>query len=435
MNETFRRTLLIAAVLAAPAMFAVIAFLQWPKHGLVLQSGSYLGVDFLNYWLGGRLAYTGRIGELYDVDAYNLAAAVLFGPNLQPHNFSYPPHILPLLAPFGALSYFAGLAAWITAGVAAFLMVACGRLRAGTMVPLLLISPVVLVNIVYGQIGLLLAGLFVGALRLLPRRPIAAGVLIGVLTVKPQLGLLLPLLLVVERQWTAILSAAVTAVGLVLVSIAVWGIEPWQQYFRDVVPLQNWFIANMAGRQYGLLVPSVYGGLVHAGVPVMPALAIHCVVALGVALCAIKALLAPVATPLRAAIVTLASTLLTPYILAYDLAVPFAALVWYLAASRVAATRLGAATVGLAWALPFGVVVMMSLYHLPLAPLILLGLFGWLMGHAFAHAATRRPTVATAGSTRDGNPLTRPAAALARLCRPVRWHGRDRLRGTYRPLA
>lgn len=402
MNARYRRLMLLASLAALPAMGLVIAFMQWPEHGLVLKSGSYLGIDFLNYWLGGRLALTGRVAEIYDLDAYNRVAWQMFDPAMQKHNFSYPPHILPLLAPFGALPYFAGLAVWNLVGLAVFLVAVLGRLPGrsdGALAGLVLLSPILLVNWVYGQIGLMLAGLFVGALQLLPRRPLAAGILIGMLTVKPQLGLFLPLLLVVERQWRAFAAAALTATAMMALSVALFGIEPWQHYVREVLPLQESFIYGMRGRQYGLMVPSVYGGLVHVGLSTGAALAVHAVAAAVVAGLTVRAMLAPVDWPLKAALVATASLMMSPYVLAYDLAVPCAALLWYLTASGKAPDRFGGTAVALAWSMPFGIVMLASLLHLPLGPVALLGLFGWLLVAALGWRNTGEACAASTAAT------------------------------------
>ena len=41
-------------------------------------------------------------------------------------------------------------------------------------------------------------------------RPIRAGILIGLLTIKPQLGLLIPVILIAERSYATFAAAAVT---------------------------------------------------------------------------------------------------------------------------------------------------------------------------------------------------------------------------------
>jgi hypothetical protein len=55
-----------------------------------------------------------------------------------------------------------------------------------------------------------------------------AGVCFGLLTVKPQLGLMIPLALIVSGRWRVIASACITALGLALASLATFGVATWR---------------------------------------------------------------------------------------------------------------------------------------------------------------------------------------------------------------
>ena len=98
----------------------------------------------------------------------------------------------------------------------------------------------------FGQFGLLLAALFVGALRALPTRPMLAGVLIGVLTIKPQLGLLLPMLLSARRLACARRRSVERAAALRVERSGV-RVEPWRVYVSETMPFQWHFIEVMDG--------------------------------------------------------------------------------------------------------------------------------------------------------------------------------------------
>jgi len=66
------------------------------------------GCDFSNFWLGGVAALSGKVAVLTDIDAYNVWLHRLFGGEAglsDRYVFSYPPSVLPLLAPLGVLSY------------------------------------------------------------------------------------------------------------------------------------------------------------------------------------------------------------------------------------------------------------------------------------------------------------------------------------------
>ena len=73
---------------------------------------------------------------------------------------------------------------------------------------LALAVPMVLNNALVGQNGFLTAALIGGTLYLMPVRPILAGICLGLLSYKPQYGLLFPLVLIAASQWTVFFSAA-----------------------------------------------------------------------------------------------------------------------------------------------------------------------------------------------------------------------------------
>jgi len=83
-----------------------------------------------------------------------------------------------------------------------------------------------------------------GALALLDRRPTAAGILFGCLAYKPQLGLLISLVLALTGRWRVIVSATATVAVLTLVTTAIFGLEPWRAFlgsmqFTRVYVLEN----------------------------------------------------------------------------------------------------------------------------------------------------------------------------------------------------
>ena len=91
----------------------------------------------------------------------------------------------------------------------------------------MLAAPAAWLNLYIGQNGALTAALIGFGLILLPARPIAAGICIGLLSVKPHLGLLIPVALLAGGYYRAFVSAALTVAALALVTIVAFGIEPW----------------------------------------------------------------------------------------------------------------------------------------------------------------------------------------------------------------
>ncbi|WP_325051433.1 glycosyltransferase family 87 protein [Henriciella barbarensis] len=102
-----------------------------------------------------------------------------------------------------------------------------------------LTAPAFAVNAAFGQNGFLTGALLYLGVRLADRRPILAGVCLGTLTIKPRLGLLIPLFLLLRGHWTVIVSAICTSIALVGLSALIFGIDMWRGYFEHVMPFQR----------------------------------------------------------------------------------------------------------------------------------------------------------------------------------------------------
>lgn len=211
---------------------------QW-RPGQVVREGR----DFVNVWEGGRLVLQGRDDAIYDRPLYraNLErdAEVVGG-----YAFSYPPHILPLAAPFGLFSYRVALALWTLLGLLVFWHAARPWLdEVGLPGWAALILPAGFVNIWAGHFGFMIGALALYGWRHSADRPGSAGFAFALMTVKPHLGVLVPPILLARRRWAAAAWAAVGAGLLVLVSLLVVGTEPWITYFTSTLPYQ----AELAG--------------------------------------------------------------------------------------------------------------------------------------------------------------------------------------------
>jgi alpha-1,2-mannosyltransferase len=204
-------------------------------------SGFPVGRDFLNTWLGGKSAFSGGPAAWFDFDAYNAAAQRVVGdPHLPPLLWSYPPDILFFIWPFGLLGYLPAYALWCVAGLALYVWAALAGGVDRRQWIFLAVAPAVAVNVFLGQNGFVTAALLIGGLANLDRRPTLAGILFGILTIKPQFGLLLPVMLVLTGRWRVIASAVVTTAVLVAATALWFGADVWTEYVQKVVPQQHW---------------------------------------------------------------------------------------------------------------------------------------------------------------------------------------------------
>ncbi len=112
--------------------------------------------------------------------------------------FHYPPMYLLVVMPLALLPYAWSLIIWTVANFAAYLGVMWKVDPEREALWLAVAFPGALVNLTNGQNGFLTLALLGTALLTVERRPIVAGVLFGLMSYKPQYGILVPIFLAVN---------------------------------------------------------------------------------------------------------------------------------------------------------------------------------------------------------------------------------------------
>lgn len=306
---------------------AMLAFLMATSRGGVDRNGFLLGSDFISFWTTGRMLAQG--GAVYDAAAHIAAQRAFFASAEGYTAFFYPPSFLPLCWPLGLAEYFPALALWLLASGAAYVLALRPWWRAarpGAPIWLLVAAfPAVPIVITHGQTAFLVAGLLGLGAWLVPTRAVLAGVLLGLATIKPQFGLLLPLALLLTRQWTVIAAAVVTALALAGLAALAFGPGVWS----------DWLVASARARSameagavpFGKMV-TPFAAARLLGAPVGFAYAVQATVALGVAgalaaLCRRRAW-----SPALAAAMLAGAPLVTPFALDYDMVLLAFPLLW-----------------------------------------------------------------------------------------------------------
>lgn len=202
-------------------------------NGISIVGGRLPYWDFSNLWAGSLMVLQGHARDLFDVTAYRANLDAIFAASLPAQEWSYPPSILLIGVPLATLPIGAAYAVWSIGTVAAFHL-ALRPLRLPAAAHLfVLLSPAIWLNQVFGQNGALTAALLLGGLYLAPRRPVLAGILFGLLTIKPHLGILVPFCLLASRNWRAILSAAATTGLMMLATGAFFGFDVWMLFWTE----------------------------------------------------------------------------------------------------------------------------------------------------------------------------------------------------------
>lgn len=299
-------------------------------------SGLVVGRDFLNMWMYGQAAWSADPWRWYDVGRYQADMAALLGPGYPGQNWSYPPTVMLLAAGLGLLPYLPALALWTGFGLWTF--VAALRRRAGDrpLIAASLCSPAAVLGILAGQYALVATAILVLVFRLLDRRPWLAGVLIGLLTLKPQVGLLFPVLLVATGRWRTFLSAAISGLAIAAAAAAVFGTKAWLDFVRLGIPTQDLVLADPE-KTAGPFMPTVFMNLRVAGASYGAAMTVQ----LCVAACAVAALVWFCRARRQAGprelwlVFSACSVSASPYLLSYDLLPLTVCIVAALAAGRL----------------------------------------------------------------------------------------------------
>jgi Glycosyltransferase family 87 len=352
-----------------------IRTLFWPAGGGLDVKGYQIGHDFINVWGGPQLAFDGRLATLFDLSTYHQAIGELFGQPIPFHNWSYPPFTLVAFWPLAQLPYFWALAVWTIGLFTAFAAVTLSRIDPEDRLKALIVlaaAPACLINTICGQNGFLSAVLMLGGILSIDRRPILAGVLFGLLTFKPHLGIVLPFALLALGAWRVMFTASLTVAALVLISIAFFGIEPWRLYIGATSAYQTLLLERFEGF-YTIMMTSVVAAARMAGISFQAAITIQLAVVLAVLVAACWAVRRTNDPCQRAFVLVSAVPLITPYVFNYDLTALTAVLTWKLF-RPLPAGRLRICLMFAAWLLPI-LLMYFNWMRVGAAPFVLAGIF------------------------------------------------------------
>lgn len=182
---------------------------------------------------------------------------------------------------------------------------------------LALAFPAVFINLGHGQNGFLTVALFAGALAVLDRRPLIAGMLIGLMIYKPQFGLMIPLVLIATGRWRVILAAASTVIALLLVTFVAFGPDVWPAFMASMTFTRTVLLEQGDVGFYKM--QSVFAWVRLWGGGVTLAYVIQSLVTLGVAGALVWFWRSPARYPLKASALLIGTLLATPFCLDYDL--------------------------------------------------------------------------------------------------------------------
>jgi arabinofuranan 3-O-arabinosyltransferase len=327
---------------AIPPALLIVCFALGVINASLLQAGfvahwwifdeNGLGIptDFVNVWSAGRLVLDGHPAWAYDWDVQKQVQVVVLGQSYD-GNFAwhYPPPFLFVAAVLAHFPYAVAFIGWAAVSLVPYL--AAMRAIVGRSFGLLLglAFPVVFTNTLVGQNGFLTASLIGGTLFLMPTRPVLSGICLGLLSYKPQYGLLFPLALIAASQWKVFFTAGIVAVAMASLSWLAFGSESWQAFFHWMPMFSQAFLTE--GRAPWGKMQSIFALVRYFGGTEQLAWVFQWIMSgMVAALLALMWRSRSVSYPLKAAGLAAGALLVTPYLFLYDLvvlAIPVAFLV------------------------------------------------------------------------------------------------------------
>lgn len=317
LSEAEKMTLTVAGAIVFGYAFS-LASKYFAYAWIVDAHGRPVLEDFAAFYAAGRSALHGAALSAYDPHAQHLAEVAVAGHEYDGAlGWSYPPLFLFAAAALASFSYGVAFLTWIAVTFVCYASVTAMIAQRRLAFLVAAAAPWVVTAMLPGQNGFLTASLVGLVLLNLERRPGLAGLCLGLLTYKPQFGILFPFALAAGGYWRAFAWAAASALAANELAAAVFGVGTLTAFLHMLFGAAQSHLATNGLGWNKLL--SVYG-LVHA-LGGTGAVALLAQVGADIALAAtiVTCWRARISYPLKAALLAASLPLATPYVLIYDL--------------------------------------------------------------------------------------------------------------------
>ncbi|MBR1200938.1 DUF2029 domain-containing protein [Bradyrhizobium sp. AUGA SZCCT0240] len=284
------------------------------------RNGLGVPTDFISFWAAGRLALDGFPAQAFDWDILKRIEVAKLGQDFDgDFPWHYPPPFFFVASVLALLPYTVAYLGWVLASLVPYLAVMRAIVGHNFGVLLALAVPMVFMNALVGQNGFLTAALIGGTLYLIPIRPVLAGICLGLLTYKPQFGLLFPIALIAAGHWRVFISASVTAIAMFVVSWLAFGTESWLAFFHWIPRSSQEIMTE--GKATWWKLQSLYSMVRYLGGTEQLAWAFQFILTASVAVVVALMWRSRVPYTLKAAALAAGTLLAMPYLAIYDMVV------------------------------------------------------------------------------------------------------------------
>ncbi len=303
---------------AAGAVYgAFLAAMFFAHFWLVDAHGHIVANDFIDVWTAGHMAWSGHAAQVYDWQAHRAAEIAVAGQAFDGYfGWHYPPPFLFVAMALASVPYVVAFFAILIATLPLYLLVTDRIAQTKQAWLFALAFPATLMDLWVGQNGFLTAALIGGTLLLLEEQPLLSGICLGLLTYKPQFGILFPFVLLASGHWRTCLAAALTAGCMIGLSWLAFGSETWIAFFHSVPRTSEMILGS--GRAGWNKLQTIYGFLRWAGASDGAAWSAQIATALLLLAGLIAMWRSRLPFALRAAALCVCTLLATPYAYIYD---------------------------------------------------------------------------------------------------------------------
>lgn len=263
----------------------------------------YSGKIFLNYLEFGK--FSNDFGVYWRTANQSVELAYLWRGRFP---FPYAPTMLLWISPLAWIPKWPAYLLFVAISTAAFAL-ACRPYLPKAAIALAVISPPFARGMFTGQVSVALAALMIWACGTTNR--VGAGIAFGLAaSVKPQLVIMAPLMLALNRDWRAFGAAAATFIVTIIMSLSIFGVARWPEWIASMDHFHH-AVADTNVINIGVS-PATFAE--RLGYPPLPFMIFGCLGGAAIVyLCRNR-------SPLeQASAITLSSLLAAPYSLAYDL--------------------------------------------------------------------------------------------------------------------
>ncbi len=314
----FRLVAACALLLAVTLGVSLVQFSSARDN--VLPGGSPVGGDYVAFYGAALLAAEGEAATAYDFEEYKAHLVEIGPPIEEDYNLSwqYPPTYFFLVLPFAFLPFVTGYVAWTGGAMALYFATLRAAGFGGLFLFAILAAPSTFQAAITGQNGFLTASLVAAAAYFPKSRPILAGLAAALLTVKPQLGILIPFAYLAAGCWRAFAVAAAGALALAAAATLVFGPEIWLAFIDGVGFASN----NLAGGNFPEnKMATPYAWFLGIGAPAAVAACFHAAFAAAAIACVVRIWRIAPENDLRAAVLCAAIFFAAPYGFYYELTI------------------------------------------------------------------------------------------------------------------